>query len=113
MCDDVDGDANTSADVELEVNRPPVILDSSSPTLVNAREGQSSKLECYADGFPEPRVTWTRQNNGIITSGGNYQRYQHSKITPQKNLNSVHRLIIYINKYKFRFSEGTSYVFLT
>ncbi|KAE9525649.1 hypothetical protein AGLY_014176 [Aphis glycines] len=74
MCEDADSDANTSADVELDVNRPPVILDASSPTLVNAMEGQSSRLECYADGFPEPRVTWTRENNGILTTGGNFYR---------------------------------------
>jgi len=75
MCDNADSDANTSADVELDVNRPPVILDTSSPTLVNAMEGQSSRLECYAEGFPEPRVTWTRENNGILTTGGNFYRY--------------------------------------
>ncbi|XP_050062398.1 lachesin-like [Aphis gossypii] len=74
MCDDANSDANTSADVELDVNRPPVISDASSPTLVNAMEGQFSRLECYADGFPEPRVTWTRENNGILTTGGNFYR---------------------------------------
>ncbi len=86
MCDNVDDEGNTSADVALEVNRPPVILDSSSPTVVNAREGLSSRLECNADGFPEPRITWTRQNNGIITNGGNFYRYLRRKITPIKNL---------------------------
>ncbi|XP_026816438.1 lachesin-like [Rhopalosiphum maidis] len=75
MCDDVDGDTNTSADVQLEVNRSPVILKlSSSSTIMIAREGLPSRLECYADGFPEPRVSWSRQYNGILTTGGQFYR---------------------------------------
>ncbi|XP_025206233.1 lachesin-like [Melanaphis sacchari] len=74
MCD-VDDGSSTSADIELKVNQPPVILKLiSSPATMIAREGQPSKLECYADGFPEPKVTWSRQFNGILTTGGNFYR---------------------------------------
>ncbi|XP_025196191.1 lachesin-like [Melanaphis sacchari] len=55
MCD-VDDGINTSADIKLEVNRSPSILKlSSSPATLIAREGRPSKLECYADRYPEPK----------------------------------------------------------
>ncbi|XP_025190919.1 lachesin-like, partial [Melanaphis sacchari] len=74
MCD-VDDGINTSADIELEVNRSPSILKlSSSPATLIAREGRPSKLECYADGYPEPKVTWSRQFNGFLTTGGKFYR---------------------------------------
>jgi len=40
-----------------------------------ASEGLPSRLECYADGFPKPRVSWSRPYNGILTTGGQFYRY--------------------------------------
>lgn len=62
-----------SAEVELEVRRPPIISDNSTRSLV-VNEGQAVKLECYAGGFPVPRVSWRRENNAILPTGGSIYR---------------------------------------
>lgn len=62
-----------SAEVELEVRRPPIISDNSTRSLV-VNEGQPVKLECYAGGFPMPRVSWRRENNAILPTGGSIYR---------------------------------------
>lgn len=58
-----------TADVELRVLRPPVISDNSTRSLV-VSEGQPIQLECYAGGYPTPRVSWRRENNVILPTGG-------------------------------------------
>ncbi|XP_001945161.1 lachesin [Acyrthosiphon pisum] len=68
-----------SADVELEVRRPPIISDNSTRSLV-VNEGQPVKLECYAGGFPSPRVSWRRENNAILPTGGSIYRGNILKI---------------------------------
>lgn len=57
-----------SADVVLSVRRPPVISDSSTQSLV-ASEGNSVQMECYASGYPQPIITWRRENNAILPTG--------------------------------------------
>lgn len=66
-----------SAEVELEVRRPPIISDNSTRSLV-VNEGQPVKLECYAGGFPLPRVSWRRENNAILPTGGSIYRYYNT-----------------------------------
>lgn len=63
-----------SADVELQVRRPPIISDNSTQSLV-VSEGQPVQLECYAGGFPSPRISWRRENNAILPTGGSIYRY--------------------------------------
>lgn len=58
-----------SADVVLSVRRPPVISDNSTQSLV-ASEGNSVQMECYAGGYPHPTITWRRENNAILPTGG-------------------------------------------
>ncbi|XP_050434761.1 lachesin-like [Adelges cooleyi] len=62
-----------TAEVELEIRRPPVISDNSTRSLI-VNEGQAVKLECYAGGFPVPRVSWRRVNNGILSTGRSIYR---------------------------------------
>ncbi|XP_050426055.1 lachesin [Adelges cooleyi] len=69
-----------SAEVELEVRRPPIISDNSTRSLV-VNEGQPVKLECYAGGFPIPRVSWRRVNNAILPTGGSTYRGNILKIS--------------------------------
>ncbi|XP_066991008.2 lachesin isoform X2 [Anabrus simplex] len=68
-----------SAEVELQVRRPPIISDNSTRSLV-VSEGQSVKLECYAGGYPPPRVSWRRENNAILPTGGSIYRGNVLKI---------------------------------
>ncbi|KAJ6641310.1 Lachesin [Pseudolycoriella hygida] len=58
-----------SADVTLSVRRPPVITDNSTQSLV-VSEGKSVQMECYAGGYPHPTISWRRENNAILPTGG-------------------------------------------
>ncbi|XP_055323119.1 lachesin [Sitodiplosis mosellana] len=58
-----------SADVDLSVRRPPVISDNSTQSLV-VSEGKPVQMECYAGGYPHPTITWRRENNAILPTGG-------------------------------------------
>jgi len=62
-----------SASVQLVVRRPPYISDNSTRSLV-VKEGQLVELECYAGGFPKPRISWRRANNKILPIGGSIYR---------------------------------------
>ncbi|XP_046382587.1 lachesin isoform X1 [Ischnura elegans] len=62
-----------SADVDLLVRRPPIISDNSTRSLV-VSEGEAVRLECYAGGFPQPRISWRRENNAILPTGGSIYR---------------------------------------
>ncbi|XP_022178835.1 lachesin-like isoform X2 [Myzus persicae] len=54
-----------SAETELVVRRRPFISDNSTRSLI-VNEGQPVKLECYAGGYPSPKVSWRRANNAIL-----------------------------------------------
>jgi hypothetical protein len=58
-----------TADVDVLVRMPPVISDNSTRSLV-VSQGQSVTLECYASGFPLPKISWRRENNAILPTGG-------------------------------------------
>lgn len=58
-----------TADVMLSVQRPPVITDNSTQSLV-VPEGKSVQMECYAEGYPHPIIYWRRENNAILPTGG-------------------------------------------
>jgi len=68
-----------SAEVDLQVRRPPIISDNSTRSLV-VSEGQGVKLECYAGGYPPPRISWRRENNAILPTGGSIYRGNVLKI---------------------------------
>jgi hypothetical protein len=61
------------ADVMVSVRIPPIIFDNSTRSVV-VSEGQSIKLECYAGGYPPPRVSWRRENNALLPTGGSLYR---------------------------------------
>ncbi|MCL4142859.1 UNVERIFIED_CONTAM: hypothetical protein GTU68_007555 [Idotea baltica] len=58
-----------SSSVSLVVLQPPVIFDNSTRTVVVTR-GTPVKLECYAVGLPSPKVSWRRENNALLPTGG-------------------------------------------
>lgn len=60
--------ANTvGKDVDLQVTRPPIILDSAD-TNFPAVEGQTVSLPCKADGFPRPEITWRRDGDELMSN---------------------------------------------
>lgn len=56
------------ASVDVQVRRPPIISDNSTQSIV-ASEGRSVQMECYAGGYPQPTITWRRENNAILPTG--------------------------------------------
>lgn len=37
-------------------------------------------MECYAGGFPTPKISWRRENNAILPTGGSIYRGNVIKI---------------------------------
>ncbi|CAH0549583.1 unnamed protein product [Brassicogethes aeneus] len=68
-----------TAEVELQVRRPPFISDNSTRSIV-VSEGEAVQMECYAGGFPSPRISWRRENNAILPTGGSIYRGNILKI---------------------------------
>ena len=48
---------------------PPVIADNSTRSIV-AQENFKAELRCHASGSPKPVVSWRRENNQILPTGG-------------------------------------------
>lgn len=57
-----------SAESILLVREPPVITDNSTQAIVTT-EGESVKMECYASGYPPPKIVWRRENNALLPTG--------------------------------------------
>ncbi|KAH0953638.1 hypothetical protein HN011_002028, partial [Eciton burchellii] len=52
----------------LQVVVPPNILDSlSTESTVAVREHQNITLTCKADGYPQPKLMWKREDGQVIT----------------------------------------------
>ncbi|RZC40221.1 lachesin, partial [Asbolus verrucosus] len=68
-----------SASVELQVRRPPFISDNSTRSIV-VSEGEAVQMECFAGGYPPPRISWRRENNAILPTGGSIYRGNILKI---------------------------------
>ncbi|XP_046382592.1 lachesin-like isoform X2 [Ischnura elegans] len=62
-----------SASVDLLVRRPPIITANSTSSLV-VGEGDDVQLECFAIGYPHPRISWRRENNAILSTGASIFR---------------------------------------
>ncbi|OWR48771.1 lachesin [Danaus plexippus plexippus] len=69
----INANSKITGEVELQVRRPPIISDNSTRSIV-ASEGESAKMECYAGGFPVPKISWRRENNAILPTGGSIYR---------------------------------------
>jgi len=55
--------------VPLNVIEPPIIADNSTRSVV-VQENSPAELICHALGSPTPAVSWRRQNNAILPTGG-------------------------------------------
>ena len=61
--------SRVTADTFISVRIPPLILDSSSRGVI-VGEGETITLTCNATGIPVPKMSWRRENNGLLPSGG-------------------------------------------
>ncbi|XP_022670950.1 lachesin-like isoform X1 [Varroa destructor] len=62
-----------SHDVRLFIRVPPIISDNSTRSIITST-GANATLECYAKGQPKPRITWRRENNNLLPTGGSIYR---------------------------------------
>ncbi|XP_076310249.1 lachesin-like [Tachypleus tridentatus] len=56
------------ADVLVYVRIPPVISDNSTRSSITST-GATISLNCYASGYPDPQISWRRENNDLLPSG--------------------------------------------
>jgi hypothetical protein len=68
-----------TADVNVRVNIPPVISDESTRSIITST-GSSIQLKCFALGFPAPQISWRRENNDLLPTGGAVYRGNILKI---------------------------------
>lgn len=61
--------SKVTADVRVVVNIPPVISDNSTRSVITSA-GETIALHCYASGHPTPQVSWRRENNNLLPTGG-------------------------------------------
>ncbi|CRK95584.1 CLUMA_CG009045, isoform A [Clunio marinus] len=73
-----------TADTNIFVNDPPVISDNSSQSIVTV-EGESVTMECYATGFPTPKIVWRRENSALLPTGNLHFKILHDLANKQFN----------------------------
>lgn len=61
--------SRVTADVKVQVNIPPIISDNSTRSVITS-SGATVHLYCYANGFPTPHISWRRENNDLLPTGG-------------------------------------------
>ena len=61
-------------EVKLQVHKQPSISYNSTHSKV-AAIGDEVELECYADGIPAPEITWRRENDAVLPTGGLIYRW--------------------------------------
>eukprot|EP00096_Caligus_rogercresseyi_P014102 TRINITY_DN6634_c0_g1_i1.p1 TRINITY_DN6634_c0_g1~~TRINITY_DN6634_c0_g1_i1.p1 ORF type:complete len:380 (+),score=76.34 TRINITY_DN6634_c0_g1_i1:119-1258(+) len=80
QCEVVIGNTNkVTRHVALSVSKPPTIADNTTRSMVVV-EHSSAELNCYATGAPPPLVSWRRENNAILPTGGVLYRGNMLKI---------------------------------
>lgn len=58
-----------TSDTFITVRIPPLLSDNTTRAIV-AGIGETFSLQCYATGFPMPKISWRRENNGLLPTGG-------------------------------------------
>ncbi|XP_075148336.1 amalgam [Haematobia irritans] len=72
--------------LNLSIKHPAIISEERTPKSMLVTEGQNLEVNCYADGFPQPTISWERESRGIMPAGGN------SLDGPSLRIKEAHRL---------------------
>lgn len=63
------GSSRVSSNTRLIVSVPPMITDNSTRSIITS-VGSSITLQCWATGMPKPSLSWRRENNDLLPTGG-------------------------------------------
>lgn len=63
---------SVQAEVNVTVRIPPVITDDSSRHVVTSINASEVVLKCFANGYPEPRISWRREKNRLLPNNRAY-----------------------------------------
>lgn len=63
------------------MRHPPKISQIIEITPPVASLNGSAELKCTADGYPKPSISWVRENNELLPSGGHFYNGSILKIT--------------------------------
>ncbi|KAG1656521.1 Lachesin [Nymphon striatum] len=75
----------------LQVLVPPQIDESRTSTDVDAQENEEVVLQCEADGFPKPTVSWQREDNKLLLLGvKNKKKVEYSNKLVIPKVSRVH-----------------------
>jgi len=72
--------------LNLSVKHPPIISEERTQKSVLVTEGQNLEVNCHATGFPQPTLSWTREDNTLMPAGG------YTQSGPTLRIKQVHRL---------------------
>lgn len=72
---------------KMVVLLPPTIIPGSTTHVKTVKEGDQVQLECGADGYPKPNITWVRANGRPLPHPIN----KFSQKGSQLNLTNIHR----------------------
>ncbi|KAG1680463.1 Lachesin [Nymphon striatum] len=69
-----------TAEVDLAVRIQPTISDNSTGYVLKSEGADVVELFCHASGMPQPKITWRRENNKVLPSGGAVHKGNSLKI---------------------------------
>ncbi|XP_054159045.1 lachesin-like [Oppia nitens] len=79
--------SKVTADVQVFIQIPPVISDNSTRSVITY-VGANVTLQCYATGYPPPKISWRREQNELLPNGMAY--YMGTKLN-LGNITKDHR----------------------
>ncbi|RXG59435.1 Lachesin [Armadillidium vulgare] len=106
----IDMSNRISSSINILVLQPPIIFDNSTRTIVEPM-GTPVKLECYATGIPTPKVSWRRENNALLPTGGSVFRTFDALLEcrvesyPPADIDWVHRSEAIVTSNNYRISQ--------
>lgn len=56
--------------LNVAIKHPAIISEENTPKSMLVTEGQNLEISCHADGFPQPTISWERENRAIMPAGG-------------------------------------------
>jgi len=57
-----------TADVDVKVKTTPVMKEDAEPVVMQ-EVGKTAEMECEAAGYPDPKISWVRQDGKLLPSG--------------------------------------------